>query len=208
MGCRVCGGVLWCFCRGFNGSLSEVCWYLDYFLKWFPQMTFSNKLQIWRAHWKGSPNFGELIGTALQIETLKLFLGVCQESVRSQSGGVSQEVVRRWSGVCQESVRSLSGVCQESVRSLSGVCQESVRSLSGVCQESVKSLSGVSQVSVGEPIQRFVGRGVCLGLHGGAPLGNWGLLWGVHQRVCWECRKRGVLWGPVFDPSGFYWGSM
>ena len=66
------------------------------------------------------------MGTALQIETLKL-------------------ISWSWSGTGQESIRSLSGVGQESVRSQSGVNQESVRSQSGVDQESVNSQSGVNQ---------------------------------------------------------------
>ena len=75
-----------------------------------------------------SSKFGELMGTALQIETLTFISwslsgvsGVCQEHVRCSSGvsGVSQESVRSQSGVSQESVRSQSGVSQESVRSLS-----------------------------------------------------------------------------------------
>ena len=63
--------------------------------------------------------FGELIWTALQMETLESIVGfnVSLSEVRSQSGG-SQEAVRSQSGVSQELVRSLSGVCQGSVMSM------------------------------------------------------------------------------------------
>ena len=119
----------------------------------------------------GESSFESSMGTALQIETLKLISwswsgtgqesirslsGVCQESVRSLSG-VGHESVRSQSGVGQESVRSRSGVCQELVRSRSGVGQESVKSRSRVSQESVRSQSGVSQESVRSP------SGVCQG---------------------------------------------
>ena len=66
------------------------------------------------------------MGTALQIETLKL-------------------ISWSWSGVNQESVRCPSGVRQGSIRDPSGVCQDSIGSLSGVGQESVRKGSAVSQ---------------------------------------------------------------
>ena len=94
----------------------------------------------------GESSFKSSMGTALQIETLKLiswsWSGISQESIRSLSG-VRQESVRSPSVVSQESVRSRSGVGQESVRSPSGALQIenlefiSWRSLSGVCQELV-----------------------------------------------------------------------
>ena len=94
----------------------------------------------------GESSFESSMGTALQIETLKLiswsWSGTGQESIRSLPG-VCQESVRSLSGVGQESVRCRSGVGQESIKSQSGVGQESVRSQSGVRQESVRSLSGV-----------------------------------------------------------------
>ena len=72
----------------------------------------------------GESSFESSMGTALQIETLKL-------------------ISWSWSGVNQESVRCPSGVRQESVRGLSGIRQESVRIPSGVCRELVRCPSGV-----------------------------------------------------------------
>ena len=88
----------------------------------------------------GASLFESSLGTAFQIETLKLIswsqsrIGL--ELIRSQSG-IGQESNRSRSGVGQESVRSRSGAGQESVRSRSGVGQELVRSWSGVCRGSV-----------------------------------------------------------------------
>ena len=64
----------------------------------------------------GESSFESSMGTALQIETLKL-------------------ISWSWSGSSQESIRSLSGVRQELVK----VGQESDRSRSGVGQELVRS---------------------------------------------------------------------
>ena len=79
---------------------------------------------VWSIGANGDSSFESSMGTALQIETLKL-------------------ISWSWSGVNQESVRCPSGVYQGSVRSLSGFHRESVRSWSGVHQESVRSPLGV-----------------------------------------------------------------
>ena len=79
---------------------------------------------VWSIGANGDSSFESSMGTALQIETLKL-------------------ISWSWSGVNQESVRCPSGVRQGSIRDPSGVCQDSIGSLSGVGQVSIRSPSGV-----------------------------------------------------------------